>query len=109
MEAIAGGIVAAAVSYIYVVGVKAVTEDEVIEKSVQENVSNEVVGDKKFPDRLTRIKSLFDAGETLTVSQIHSEIGDVTPRTIRRDLTRLEEDGFIKQIGMTRDSRYKRL
>ena len=54
-------------------------------------------------DILNYIKNNSQA-KMSTVSKIFSE---VTPRTLRRDLGKLEQMGFLRQEGKTRDAVYK--
>jgi predicted HTH transcriptional regulator len=42
-----------------------------------------------------------------TISEITDEFNDVSPRTLRRDMDKLEKSGLVKQFGKTKDSRYK--
>ena len=57
-------------------------------------------------ERQISILDLFDREDQITNEMIHSVIPDVTKRTLRRDLTFLEEKGYIKKVGRTRGSHY---
>ena len=56
--------------------------------------------------RQKKILSLFDKEEKITNEMISSRIQNVSKRTLRRDLTYLEDKGYIRQVGKTKGSYY---
>ena len=56
--------------------------------------------------RQKQIIDLFDREEKITNEMISSEISNVSRRTLRRDLSVLEEKGYIRQVGKTKGSYY---
>ena len=57
-------------------------------------------------DRQKKIINLFGESNAVTNSQVEQAIKGVTRRTLRRDLTELEEMGLIRQHGKTKGSYY---
>ena len=57
-------------------------------------------------ERQKKIINLFGQSNAITNSQIEQAIKGVTRRTLRRDLTELEEMDLIKQHGKTKGSYY---
>lgn len=52
---------------------------------------------------LSYLKSLPNS----KMSSISKAFSDVTPRTLRRDMAKLEQQGFLRQEGKTKDAIYK--
>ncbi len=51
------------------------------------------------------LKALKEKGE-VTVDDLRSEVGDVSERTLRRDMKKLEELGLSRKEGSTKGSKY---
>jgi predicted HTH transcriptional regulator len=56
--------------------------------------------------RQKKMLKLFDREDQITNDMISSVIRGISERTIRRDLTELEEKGYIKKVGKTKGSYY---
>lgn len=102
-----------------------------IVKNIEEDVSSDFVKvkkdvvkkinkvKKKFPEKedeafgsalSTRQRSIvnyFDTHSSAKMAEISKNFKNVTPRTLRRDLTKLEQLGVLRQEGKTRDAVYK--
>lgn len=63
---------------------------------------------KLLSERQEQIMDFIDKVDEMAVSDIVQKFKEVTPRTLRRDLEKLENLGFVKQIGKTKDSKYKK-
>jgi len=65
---------------------------------------------KSAKDKLNKrqkvILKLFEKEDKITNEMIRSVISNVSERTIRRDLTFLEERGYIEKVGKTKGSYY---
>ncbi len=61
----------------------------------------------KLNKRQKKELSLFEKEQRITNEMIRSVIPNVTERTIRRDLSLLEEKGYIRKIGKTKGSYYE--
>ncbi|MEP7103823.1 MAG: DeoR family transcriptional regulator [Candidatus Dojkabacteria bacterium] len=59
-----------------------------------------------FNDRQDRIISMIKDKRKLNMGEIASKFPDITSRTLRRDMEKLEKLKVTKQIGKTRDSYY---
>lgn len=56
--------------------------------------------------RQKEVLRLFNKADKVTNEMIGNVITGVTERTIRRDLTYLEEKGYIRKVGKTKGSYY---
>lgn len=78
-------------------------------KKAKKIVDKEVKEVKKLlSERQEEIVDFINRVDEMSVSDIVEKFKEVTPRTLRRDLEKLENLGFVRQIGKTKDSRYKR-
>lgn len=78
-------------------------------KRAKKIVDKEVKEVKKLlSERQEEIVDFINRVDEMSVSDIVEKFKEVTPRTLRRDLEKLENLGFVRQIGKTKDSRYKR-
>jgi hypothetical protein len=68
-------------------------------KSIQVNTS-------KGSPRTNALLGYIKAEKHTTMSNIRGKFPSVTARTLRRDLEKLEEQGYIAQSGKTRNSSY---
>lgn len=66
-----------------------------------------VIKVKGLSARGIRIVELLKKMGVVTVSDVRSIEKDVTNRTIRRDMDKLEALGIVEQVGNTRGSSYK--
>ncbi len=85
------------------VGYAIVKRFELFGDKASRRLRNAIVG---LNDRQKKILNLFGKDKQLMNSDIEKEIKGVTRRTIRRDLSELEELGLIKQHGKTKGSYY---
>jgi DNA-binding transcriptional ArsR family regulator len=76
-----------------------------IVKSVEKDVENLLKSDlsKRQIEVLNFIK-LHSDSKMSTISKVFN---NVTPRTLRRDLSKLEQMGIVRQEGKTKDAVYK--
>ena len=58
-------------------------------------------------ERQDKILSILKNKRKLNMMEMASEFGDVTSRTLRRDMEKLEKQKIIRQVGKTRDSFYE--
>jgi len=81
-------------------------ETDTISKIVKKQVGDiaEVVSDRQS-EMEKFIKSMQK--EAFEIKDIAERFKDVSERTLRRDMQRLEKTGLIKQMGSTRNSKYK--
>lgn len=86
--------------------------DEVVEE-MSDKLDEEEVEEQMIPipsellsKRQDMILRLFDSKERLDADQIAKKVKGATVRTIRRDLTKLEELGYVKKVGKTKGSYY---
>lgn len=56
--------------------------------------------------RQEEIYQLIRSDKRVTISDVEDVVPNVSNRTLRRDLNKLEKLGLIKQMGKTRDSYY---
>jgi len=56
--------------------------------------------------RQKEILKLFNKRETLLPTDIYSVAPNVSTRTLRRDMDKLEELGFVLKEGSTKDTKY---
>jgi len=59
-----------------------------------------------FNSRQSKLLNFIKEGKQVSMKEINSKFDDVTQRTLRRDLDKLENEGFITQQGATRNSVY---
>lgn len=86
------------------VGVQVRERVEDVKEELEERVQN-----VKLTKRQQEIvKHLEQAGE-LGMKELSDLFSQVTPRTLRRDLTQLETLGIVKQFGRTKNSFYRLL
>jgi predicted HTH transcriptional regulator len=57
-------------------------------------------------DRQKKIFSLLKEKGELRVDDIMSQIGGVSERTLRRDMSKLEDLGYSKKLGSTKGAKY---
>ncbi len=75
------------------------SEVEKLAKDVSETISDRQSEMEKF------IKSMQK--EAFEIKDIAERFKDVSERTLRRDMQKLEKSGLIKQVGSTRNSKYQ--
>lgn len=61
----------------------------------------------KLTPRQEQIYQLISTDGEVSMPTVSSSISDVSPRTLRRDMTKLENLGLVKRVGKTKDSVYK--
>lgn len=61
----------------------------------------------QLSDRQEQIYQFIKQGGEANMPAISSLISGVTDRTLRRDMTKLEKLGLVRQVGKTRNSVYK--
>jgi predicted HTH transcriptional regulator len=85
---------------------KAKIEKHSESSSLKSGLANPVSG---LNSRQQELKSYASSRRNFTMQTIRDSFPDVTARTLRRDLDRLQELGIISQEGKTRNSVYKYL
>ncbi len=60
-------------------------------------------------ERQDKILAMVKNKRKLNMMEIASEFADVTSRTLRRDMEKLEKQKLVRQVGKTRDSFYELL
>jgi DNA-binding transcriptional ArsR family regulator len=77
----------------------------------EEDIDEPMIAPVQTPisKRQDQILKLFEKSPKLEVEQISKRIKGTTVRTIRRDLTKLEEIGKVKKVGKTKGSYYMKL
>ena len=65
--------------------------------------------DGNLNERQKNLLEKLKSKDVSTVSEINDSFPEVSTRTLRRDLSKLEKLGFIKQLGKTKNTRYKYL
>lgn len=82
---------------------KAVKKEQAKIERVAKEVADVVSG--RQSEMVDFVKSMQK--EAFEIKDIADRFKDVSERTLRRDLQKLEKIGLVKQIGSTRNSRYK--
>jgi predicted HTH transcriptional regulator len=59
-----------------------------------------------FNERQESLINLFKERKSMTMSEVEPLFKGITNRTLRRDLSKLEEKGIVKQEGKTKNSVY---
>ncbi len=65
------------------------------------------VVDFELSDRQESIYQLIRKEGELDMKSVQDKVAGVSDRTLRRDMTKMEKLGLIKQVGKTRNSVYK--
>lgn len=85
-----------------------VKEVKKTKKKAQKKVAKEVkMLQKKISKRQGEILDYLEENNDIAISDIMKNFSSVSSRTLRRDLSKLEELGHVRQVGKTKDSRYK--
>ncbi|MFS8131108.1 MAG: DeoR family transcriptional regulator [Candidatus Dojkabacteria bacterium] len=79
------------------------TEKKIKKKVAALNVVSEL------NERQDKILSILNSKRKMNMTEMASEFVDVTSRTLRRDMEKLEKMKIIRQVGKTRDSFYELL
>lgn len=69
-------------------------------------VEKKVVEEEKLNKRQREILDILSSKGEVTVDYLMENITNVTERTLRRDMKKLEEMGFSKKKGNTKGTRY---
>lgn len=77
-------------------------------EDVKQELEEQVKNVKLTKRQKEIVKHLEQAGE-LGMKELSDIFGQVTPRTLRRDLSQLETLGIVKQLGRTKNSFYRLL
>jgi predicted HTH transcriptional regulator len=90
--------------------VKATTKASVKKKIIviPSNVArrNAIEKDSLFNERQESLIRLFKEKGSMTMSEVEPLFKGITNRTLRRDLSKLEEKGILRQEGKTKNSVY---
>lgn len=62
----------------------------------------------KLSDRQKKILSKFDKNNKIGMKDLYGDFSEISQRTLRRDMDKLEQFGFLLQKGKTRDSYYEK-
>lgn len=73
---------------------------------VRESASD-IADDFGLNERQEQIYQAIKKTKQAGINSFAEQIANVTPRTLRRDLTRLEKLGLVEQVGKTKDSFYR--
>lgn len=76
-------------------------------KLVKKETKKKEVSTNSAQLRQDAILNFLKSNNEATISEITEEFNDVSSRTLRRDMDKLEKLGLVKQFGKTKDSRYK--
>lgn len=76
-------------------------------KTIKSKVNNTKNIEKKLSERQKDVLKIFSNKSEITLSDIVNKFQNVSSRTLRRDLSKLEELSYIKQFGKTKNSIYK--
>ncbi len=73
---------------------------------IKSKIRDVVDGSVEQGTRQRAIMTLLDENKSLKMGDLMSKFPDVTARTLRRDMTKLERSGLVKKKGKTRSSVY---
>ena len=76
------------------------------EKSGVKKLPNKISNQSNLNDRQQRILAEIKKQGTLVPSKIYSLVGEVSSRTLRRDMDLLVEKGLVRQDGATKSTSY---
>ena len=82
------------------------TKAEKIKPLVKSKPTKNSEKDDKLTPRQKEVLSLLKAKKTLEMKDLLGNIKGVTERTLRRDLLKLQELGFVKKVGTTKSVKY---
>ncbi len=87
--------------------VKEISKDaKKVERRIEKKVANlNIVSG--LNERQDKILSILKNKRKLNMMEMASEFADVTSRTLRRDMEKLEKQKIVRQVGKTRDSFYE--
>lgn len=81
-----------------------------VEKKIEKKIAKIEKSAQKIAganDRQNNILSIIKDKRKLNMTELAQNFKEVTQRTLRRDMEKLESLGIVKQVGRTRDSHYE--